>query len=139
MYMLQSGQVECPPPPPPKDYINEFIIQKLNLLVFVDFISAFPYVHWALNSHEAVIKFLSAQIPRMWCKSPQSNFNFQRFSVWPDTEKFLSNIHCSLRMQECPFEFDTSYRNDYQIHFSNNHFINRILWVYLPWLENFLT
>ena len=32
---------------PPKDYINEFIIQKLNLLVFVDFrfISAFLYVH----------------------------------------------------------------------------------------------
>ena len=30
-------------------------------------------------------------------------------------------------MQECRFEFDTSYRNDYWIHFSNNQFINRIL------------
>ena len=51
MYMLQSGQVECTPPPL-KDSINECIIQKLNLLVFVDFfISAFLYVHWAVNSH----------------------------------------------------------------------------------------
>ena len=52
MYMLQSGQVECTPPPP-KDSINECIIRKLNLLVFVDFrfISAFLYVHWAVNSH----------------------------------------------------------------------------------------
>ena len=55
MYMLQSGQVECTPPSPPlpKDAINECIIRKLNLLVFVDFrfISAFLYVHWAVNSH----------------------------------------------------------------------------------------
>ena len=53
MYMLQSGQVECTPPPPLKDSINECIIRKLNLLVFVDFrfISAFLYVHWAVNSH----------------------------------------------------------------------------------------
>ena len=42
-----------PPPPPLKDSINECIIRKLNLLVFVDFrfISAFLYVHWAVNSH----------------------------------------------------------------------------------------
>ena len=32
----------------------------------------------------------------------------QKFSIWPDTEKFLENIYCSLRMQsECQFEFDT--------------------------------
>ena len=49
MYMLQSGQVKCTP----QDSINELIIQKLNLLVFVDFrfISTFLYVHWAMNSH----------------------------------------------------------------------------------------
>ena len=52
MYMLQSGQVECTPPPP-QDSIDEFIIRKLNLLVVVDFrfISAFLYVHWAVNSY----------------------------------------------------------------------------------------
>ena len=52
--MLQSGQVKCTHPrPPSKDYIIEFIIRKLNLLVFVHFrfISAFLYVHWAVNSH----------------------------------------------------------------------------------------
>ena len=43
---LQSNQVKCPPPPPPQEYINEFIIQKLNPLLVVDFsmISAFLYV-----------------------------------------------------------------------------------------------
>ena len=48
---VRSGRVY--PPPPPKDSINECIIRKLNLLVFVDFrfISAFLYVHWAVNSH----------------------------------------------------------------------------------------
>ena len=32
-------------------------------------------------------------------------------------------------MQECRFEFDTSYRNDLtiQVHFSNNQVVNRIL------------
>ena len=32
-------------------------------------------------------------------------------------------------MQECRFEFDTNYRNNWRIqaHFSNNQFINRIL------------
>ena len=50
MYMLQSGQVKCTPP---RFHLNEFIILKLNLLVVVDFrfISAFMYVHWAVNSH----------------------------------------------------------------------------------------
>ena len=38
--------------------------------------------------------------------------NVQRFSIWPETEKFSKNIHCSLHMQECRFEFDTSCRND---------------------------
>ena len=53
----------------------------------------------------------------------------QRFSIWPETEKFSKNIHCSLHMQECRFEFDTSYRNDLtiQVHFSNNQVVNRIL------------
>ena len=46
---VRSGRVY----PPSKDSINECIIRKLNLLVFVDFrfISAFLYVHWAVNSH----------------------------------------------------------------------------------------
>ena len=39
---LQSNPVKCTPPPP-QEYINEFIIQKLNPLLVVDFsmISAF--------------------------------------------------------------------------------------------------
>ena len=39
-------------------------------------------------------------------------------------------------MQECRFEFDTSYGNDLWIHFSNNQFINRVLegMLDLPWL-----
>ena len=47
------SQVRSSVPPPRKDSINECIIRKLNLLVFVDFrfISAFLYVHWAVNSH----------------------------------------------------------------------------------------
>ena len=37
----------------PQESINEFIIQKLNPLLVVDFrlISAFLYVLWAVNSH----------------------------------------------------------------------------------------
>ena len=34
-------------------------------------------------------------------------------------------------MQKCRFEFDKRYGNHYRIHFSNNHFINRILGVRL--------
>ena len=47
--VLQSTQVKHTP----QDYIDEFIIRKLNLLVFVHFrfISAFLYVHWSVNSH----------------------------------------------------------------------------------------
>ena len=42
---LQSNQVKRTPPPL-QEYINEFIIQKLNPLLVVDFrlISAFLYV-----------------------------------------------------------------------------------------------
>ena len=36
-------------------------------------------------------------------------------------------LNLSLCMQEYGFEFDTSYGNNYQIHFSNNQFINVIL------------
>ena len=126
------------PSPPPKDAINECIIRKLNLLVFVDFrfISAFLYVHWAVNSSmRQLLHFYQLRFPEFYV----SNFSFQRFSIWPDTEKFSSNIHHSLRKQECPFEFDASYRNVYWIHFSNSHFINRILGVRLTCLdkENF--
>ena len=37
----------------PQDYINEFIIRKLNPLVVVDFrfISAFLHALWAVKSH----------------------------------------------------------------------------------------
>ena len=47
--LLQSNQVKRTP----QESINEFIIQKLNPLLVVDFrsISAFLYVFWAVNSH----------------------------------------------------------------------------------------
>ena len=47
--LLQSNQVKRTP----QESINEFIIQKLNPLLVVDFrlISAFLYVLWAVNSH----------------------------------------------------------------------------------------
>ena len=54
------------PPPPPKDYVNEFIIRKLNLLVFVDFtfIYAFLCGHWALNSHmRQLLNFYQLRFP----------------------------------------------------------------------------
>ena len=47
--LLHSNQVKRTP----LEYINVFIIQKLNPLPVVDFrlISAFLYVLWAVNSH----------------------------------------------------------------------------------------
>ena len=32
----------------------------------------------------------------------------------------VEKYYCSLRIQECRFEFHTSYGNDQRIHFSNN-------------------
>ena len=96
---LQSRQVKCTP----QDCVNEFIIPKLNAWVVVDFrfISAFLHEWWAMNSHAwKLLNFLKAIL------------TIQKFSIWPDTEKFSENIYCSLRMQEGQFEFDTSYRNN---------------------------
>ena len=49
LHALQSNQVKRTP----QEAINEFIIQKLNPLLVVDFrlISAFLHVKWAVNSH----------------------------------------------------------------------------------------
>ena len=55
-----------PPPPIPKDAINKFIFWKLNLLVFIvfRFISAFLYVHWAMNSHmRQLLHFYQLRFP----------------------------------------------------------------------------
>ena len=84
MYMLQSGQVKCthPPPPPPKDYINEFIIRKLNLLVFVDFrfISAFLYVHWAVNSRmRQLLHFYQLRFPEFYVNVLKAILAFKDF------------------------------------------------------------
>ena len=48
---------------PPKDFINEFIIRKLNPLVLVDFrfISVFLHAYKREFTYEAVRKFLTAQ------------------------------------------------------------------------------
>ena len=40
--VLQLSEVLSVPPPPPQDYMNEFIIRKLNLFVVVDFIVRKP-------------------------------------------------------------------------------------------------
>ena len=76
-----------------------------------------------------------AKFPRIDVNVLEAILTIQRLSIWPETEKFSKTIHCSLHMQECWFEFDTSYRNDkrIQVHFSNNQFINRILGGY-AWL-----
>ena len=69
IYKLQSSQVNCTP----QDPIDEFIIQKLNLLVVVDFrfISAFVMSRgFTCNS---VTKFLPAQFPWIWCKCLLTN------------------------------------------------------------------
>ena len=44
-------------------------------------------------------------------------------------------LNLSLCMQECGFEFDTSYGNNYQIHFLNNQFINVILRVRVTYID----
>ena len=65
-----------------KDYINEFIIQKLNLLVFVDFrfISAFLYVHWALNSHmRQLLNFYLLRFPEFDVNVLEAILTFKDF------------------------------------------------------------
>ena len=88
------------------------------------------------ETHKAVVKFLPAQFLCTDKYVFEAILSIQRFSIWPNKEKFSQNIHCSLCMQECQFEFDTSHGNDLWIHFSNNQFINRVLEgvLDLPWL-----
>ena len=67
---------------PPKDAIKEFIIRKLNTLV-------------------------------VWCKYLRSNFIHSKiFNLTKYREVLVQYTHCSLRMLECRFKFDTSYGND---------------------------
>ena len=60
---------------------------------------------------KAVTKFLPIHFPWIWCKCLLTKISIQRFSIWPDTEKFSLDIHCSLHMQKCWFEFDKRYEN----------------------------
>ena len=137
---VRSGQVypHPPPLPSPRMLLMRLIIRKLNLSVVVDFrfISAFLYVHWAMNSHvRQLLNFYQLSSLEFDANVLEAILTFKDFQFWPDTEKFSSNTQCSLCMKECPFEFDTSYRNDYRINFSNGHFINRILGVRLTCLD----
>ena len=65
-------------PPPPQDYINEFIIRKLNdPLVLL--ISDSSLIHACIMSCEftceADRKFLPAQFPWIWCQCLLKKFN----------------------------------------------------------------
>ena len=89
-------------------------------------------------TRKVVMKFLPAPFSWIWCKCLLRNLIHSKiFNLTKYREVLVKlNIHCSLRIQECPFEFNTSYGNDQRIHFSNNQFINRILGRTqdLPWL-----
>ena len=70
--VLQSSKVKCTP----QDSINKFIIQKLNLLVLVDFrfIMAFLHAYWVVNSHARHLQnFYLLQFAWIWCNSMQRN------------------------------------------------------------------
>ena len=77
LLQLQSSQVKHTP----QDAINEFIIQKYESLGSHG--SCRCQIHLCILAcvtsseftYEAVIKFLPAHFPRIWCKCPQSNFN----------------------------------------------------------------
>ena len=76
LLQLQSSQVKHTP----QDAINEFIIQKYESVGSLG--SCRCQIHLCILAcvtsseftRDAVIKFLPAHFPSIWCKCPQSNF-----------------------------------------------------------------
>ena len=86
---------------------------------------------------KVVMKFLPAPFSWIWCKCLLRNLIHSKiFNLTKYREVLVKYSLLITHIQECPFEFNTSYGNDQRIHFSNNQFINRILGRTqdLPWM-----
>ena len=99
-FTLQSTQVKRTP----QDYINEFIIRKLNPLVVVDFrfISAFLHAWWAVSSHARQLRnFNQLSFPEFDVMSCMNSTHSKIFNLTKYREVLVKySLLCSVGMQE---------------------------------------
>ena len=113
-FTLQSTQVKRTP----QDYINEFIIPKVNPLVYSCRFQIFVYILACVMSHEftrdSVMKLLPPKFPWIWRKCLLWNLTHLKiFNLTKYREVLVKySLLSSVCMQECQFEFNTSYQND---------------------------
>ena len=113
-FTLQSTQVKRTP----QDYINEFIIRTLNPLVYSCRFQIFVYILACVMSHEftrdSVMKLLPPKFPWIWRKCLLRNLTHLKiFNLTKYREVLVKySLLSSVCMQECQFEFNTSYQND---------------------------